>query len=169
MVKCSPKLSLYDNLGQRGNTLPRNLDVTARRFAAPRNGRRTAGWTDFWESAGLRMKTAALPAAALLSRVFCITQIRFLGRMIGFHLSAGPNSQLPVSGHYSRASRDCKTAGKGPQSNPFSLFAGYGTAKALDHIQSSQASPGGIWTICVTARGRRNSCIGGNYSVDPRL
>lgn len=40
----------------------------------------SAGWTDFWESAGLEKKQAALPAAALLSWVFCITQIRFLGR-----------------------------------------------------------------------------------------
>lgn len=29
-------------------------------------GRRLTVWTDFWESAGLGMKTAALPAAALL-------------------------------------------------------------------------------------------------------
>ena len=95
------------------------------------------GWTDFWESAGLRIKIAALPAAALLSWVFCITQIRLEGRGIGFHLSAGPNPQLPVCVHYSRASRDCKIAGRrtrvepvqfvrrvrNPPSPPFDLFA----------------------------------------------
>lgn len=46
----------------------------------PRNGCRIVGWTDFWESAGLRIKIAALPAAALLSWVFCITRIRLLGQ-----------------------------------------------------------------------------------------
>ena len=54
--------------------------LTARRFAAISEVSRIACWTDFWESAGLRMKTAALPAAALLSRVFCITQTRSEGR-----------------------------------------------------------------------------------------
>jgi membrane protease subunit (stomatin/prohibitin family) len=52
-----------------------------------------------WEcpkSSGLRMKIAALPAAALLCRVFCIAQIRFLGRGIVSHLSAGPNPQLSL-------------------------------------------------------------------------
>ena len=66
-----------------------------------------------------------------------ITQIRFLGRMIGSFLSAGPNPQLPVCVHYSRAKRDCKTAGRcptvepvqlvhrvrNPPSSPFDLFA----------------------------------------------
>ena len=59
---------------------------------SPRNRCRIAGWTDFWESAGLGIKTAALPAAALLSWVFCITQIR-VGRA-QVPLSAGVR-QLP--------------------------------------------------------------------------
>ena len=38
-----------------------------------------------------------------LSHSLGITQIRCKGRGIGFHLSAGPNPQLPVDVHYSRA------------------------------------------------------------------
>ena len=60
--------------------------------------------------------TASTAATAMAGTVFClegrriqspyagITQIRFLGRGIGFHLSAGPNPQLPVCVPYSRAS-----------------------------------------------------------------
>ena len=36
---------------------------TVRRFAASQSTVETVGWTAFWESAGLGMKKAALPAA----------------------------------------------------------------------------------------------------------
>ena len=69
---------------------------------SPRNRCRIAGWTDFWESAGLGIKTAALPAAALLSWVFCITQIR-VGR-----------AQVPLSACLAASSRlGCHCSARG--------------------------------------------------------
>ena len=99
-----------------------------------------------------------------------ITQIRFLGRGIGFHLSAGPNPQLPVCVHYSRASRDCNTAGKrptvepvqlvrrvrNPPSSPFDLFA----STTLVRIDSCTVS-------CVTTAPLPKS--GNGKSRKPRL
>ena len=53
---------------------------TACRFAASRPTSWISGWTAFWESAGLGMEKAALPAARLSFGVFRITQVRLEGR-----------------------------------------------------------------------------------------